>query len=307
MSDFFNPSDGYSMLEDIRENRVKMGLGIGIFLSDQYLRYKKGQFVIICGSDNCGKTAWVLWYYCVLSLKHGLTWDIYSAENSLTSLQRDIMAFLSGKQLNKMSESELLRNFDLMNQYFRFIKNDEQYTATELLKISASTKSDGLLIDPFNALKSVGGNKHEADYATCGEIRIFCHKTKKSVYVNTHLVTEAARKVYPKDHDYAGHLMPPNKSDIEGGQKFANRCDDFITIHRMTQHETRKTFTEVHVRKVKDTITGGGVTMLEAPIIFKMWDYSRFECGEQNPLALPKQTENTNLLKSFANDSDFEF
>jgi len=307
MSNFFSPADGYDKLEDIRENRVKMGLGIGIHLSDQHLIFKKGQFVIITGHDNVGKTAWVLWYYCVLSIKYGLTWDIYSAENSLTSLQRDIMSFLSGKQLNRMSEKELARSFETMNQYFKFIRNDEQYTATELLKIAATTKSDGLLIDPFNALVSVGGNKHEADYATCGEIRIFCHKTKKSVYVNTHLVTEAARKVYPKDHDLAGHLMPPNKSDIEGGQKFANRCDDFICLHRLTQHDTRKTFTEVHVRKVKDTITGGSVTLLDRPLIFKMWDYSRFECGEQNPLAMPSLTENTNLLKSFANESNFEF
>ena len=288
MSDFYAPSDGFNVLEDIRENRIKLGLGIGITMPDNHLRYKKGQFVIVTGHDNVGKTAWVLWYYCVLSVKHGLTWDIYSAENSLSSLQRDIMSFMSGKQLNKMSESEMMQAFEKMNRHFRFIRNDNLYNAKELLSIAGGTKADGLLIDPFNSLRSNGGNKHEDDYATCGDIRIFCHKTKKSVYVNTHLVTEAARKVYPKDHDLAGHLLPPNKSDVEGGQKFANRCDDFITIHRMTQHPERKNWTEVHVRKVKETITGGGVTMLDTPIIFKFFDHSKFYCSDTNPLQQPE-------------------
>ena len=112
-----------------------------------------------------------------------------------------------------------------------------------------------------------------------------CNTKKKSVYVNAHLVTEAARKKYPKDHEYEGHQMPPSKSDTEGGQKFANRCDDFITIHRMTQFEPRKNFTEIHVRKVKETITGGSVTPLDRPLIFKMWNFTRFEIGESNPIA----------------------
>ena len=32
--------------------------------------------------------------------------------------------------------------------------------------------------------------------------------------------------------------MPPNASDIEGGGKFVNRCDDFIVIHRYIFHPT---------------------------------------------------------------------
>lgn len=281
---FFDPSDGYAMLEDIREGRVKMGLGMGMEIVDRHLRFKSGQFVMVNGHDNVGKTAWILWYFCVLSVKYGLTWDIYSAENSLASLKRDVMQFMNGKQLSRMSESEFHRAIEYMNQHFKFIRNDQTYTAKDILKISGSSKGSGLLIDPFNSLRGNGGNKHEEDYDVCGDIRVFCNKTKKSVYVNAHLVTEAARKKYPKDHDFEGHLMPPSKADTEGGQKFANRCDDFITCHRMTQHEGRKNWTEIHVRKVKETITGGGVTMLENPIIFKFWDYSRFEVGETDPI-----------------------
>ncbi|NBN88411.1 MAG: hypothetical protein EBV32_04925 [Proteobacteria bacterium] len=284
--DFFcDPSEALDVLDNIREGRVKMGLGIGDPMSDQYLRYKQGQFVMINGADNTGKTTWILWYFVVLALKHKITFDIFSAENSIASLKRDIMQFMTGKELRKLSDIEYRRAFDEMNFYFKFIRNDKTYTVQELLKISAQSPNKCLLIDPWNSLRGNGGNKHEEDYDACGDIRVFCNTTKKSVYVNAHLVTEAARKKFPKDHEYEGHQMPPSKSDTEGGQKFANRCDDFITIHRMTQFEARKNFTEVHVRKVKETITGGGVTQLDRPIIFKFWNYTRFEVGERNPIA----------------------
>jgi hypothetical protein len=53
----------------------------------------------------------------------------------------------------------------------------------------------------------------------------------------------------------------------------------------MTQFEQRKNFTEIHVRKVKETITGGSVTPLDRPLIFKMWNFTRFDIGEVNPIA----------------------
>jgi hypothetical protein len=282
---FCEPSEAIDMLDNIREGRVKLGLGIGDELSDNHLRYKQGQFVMVNGADNTGKTTWILWYFVVLALKHKITFDIYSAENSIASLKRDIMQFMTGKTLNKLTDLEYRRAFDEMNHYFKFIRNDIIYNIKELLAISAQSDSKCLLIDPWNSLKGSGGNKHEEDYEACGEIRVFCNTKKKSVYVNAHLVTEAARKKYAKDHEYEGHQMPPSKSDTEGGQKFANRCDDFITIHRMTQFEARKNFTEIHVRKVKETITGGSVTPLDRPLIFKMWNFTRFEVGERNPIA----------------------
>jgi hypothetical protein len=60
--------------------------------------------------------------------------------------------------------------------------------------------------------------------------------------------------------------MPPMASDVEGGGKFVNRADEFIVVHRYTQHETDWIFTDVHVRKVKELETGGRPTALEQPI-----------------------------------------
>ena len=307
---FYGASEGNSQLEAIREGRVKMGLGIGIQSVDDFLRYKQGQFNMMNSHDNTGKTTWMLWYFCVLSSLHGLTWDIFSSENSIVSLKRDVMQFMQGQRLDKMSEEKFYRSVDEMNQSFNFIKTDVMYTADQILSIASSTKSTGLLIDPYNSLKSDGknANKHLEDYDICANIRIFCKKTNKTVYVNAHLVTEAARRRYPKEHIYEGHLTPAEKADCEGGQKFANRADDFLTGHRMTQHEQRKNIFELHVRKVKETITGGAQTPRDKPIEFVFDNYKGFLVNGVNPLKIEeKQTDLKTSLNGFKNDNNFEF
>lgn len=291
----FEPSAGREFVEGIKNGTIKKGLGIGDKVCDQHLSYKPEQLVFINGHDNVGKTDWLLWYYVVLSTKYNLKWDIFSSENSIGSLKTKIIQFMSGVNIFKMTDLMVQRKLDELTEYFTFIRNDKLFDARQIMDISATTNSNGLMIDPYNSLKGMGlgNNKHEEDYEICSLMRVFAKQTKKSVYVNTHLVTEAARKKYPKDHQFEGHLMAPDKADTEGGQKFANRADDFISIHRMTQHETRFNITEVHVRKVKETLTGGGVTNRENPLLFTMHNHCKFTIGGIDVLEQPHQTLTT--------------
>jgi hypothetical protein len=82
-----------------------------------------------------------------------------------------------------------------------------------------------------------------------------------------HAVTEAQRR---KGDD--GLPVAPYAEDTEGGGKFVNRADCFITIHRKVQapdHNIKKT-TEIHIRKVRETETGGQPTPIDDPILFTM-------------------------------------
>jgi len=49
-------------------------------------------------------------------------------------------------------------------------------------------------------------------------------------------------------------------SDTEGGISLGNRADDYMTIHRMTNHPDLWMMTEVTVGKIKDVETGGKCT-----------------------------------------------
>jgi hypothetical protein len=82
-----------------------------------------------------------------------------------------------------------------------------------------------------------------------------------------HAVTEAQRR---KGDD--GLPVAPYAEDTEGGGKFVNRADCFLTIHRKVQHpdHAQRKVTEFHVRKVRDVETGGQPTSLDDPIRFEM-------------------------------------
>jgi hypothetical protein len=128
------------------------------------------------------------------------------------------------------------------------------------------------MIDPYNSLKiDLSGfsklSTHEYHYEALSEIKAFGQKNNFGWFVNHHAVTAAART---KDAEKK-YVQAPGKQDTEGGQKVANKTDDFLTIHRITQHPTDWMITEVHVRKIKDTETGGRPTPLEMPVKFEMY------------------------------------
>ncbi len=260
-------ADGY--LASVRDGSLKQGLDIGCKLDD-YLRYKPGTFNLIMGQSNVGKTDWVLWYMTALTLKHKLNWLIFSSENSIGSLKRKILQFWTGSDLNKLSDEEFNAANFKMNRFFKFINTDALYTARDLMKIFEANRElfDGAIIDPYNSLLiPKGENQHTYDYEIASEIRLFCKRMNKTVYILAHAVTNSIRLVHSKDHRYAGLPQPPTQSDIEGGGKWVNRADDFLVIHRYPAHESEWMYTMVHVKKVKETETGGKPTFLDAPVI----------------------------------------
>ena len=86
--------------------------------------------------------------------------------------------------------------------------------------------------------------------------------------------------------------VPPSASDAEGGGKWVNRADDFIVIHRYVQSPSDWMITEVHVKKVKETETGGRPTFLTDPVRFRLEAGTKFLNNNVNALEL-KQINNT--------------
>lgn len=252
-------------LEDYHSGKIKLGYGINNPL-DEYLRAKHGQLNIINGIDNVGKTVWILWYFLQLSIVHNLKWVIYSGENKTGQLVRQLIQFYSGKYIKSMDLGEVFKHELQINEWFTFVDNKHFYKSSELFKIFNDIDCFGCLIDPFTGLDREF--THAANYEFLNECRAFCNQTGKSIYVNTHVHSEASRRTYGDKSPFTGYVMPPLKSQSEGGQPFANRPDDFITIHRLVGHPHRNTITEAYIRKVKDTETGGKVSPIDAPIEF---------------------------------------
>lgn len=284
---YTKPFDEITGLDEIRLGKVQQGLGIGVEGFDSYVRWKQGQFNMVNGHDNVGKTDVLLWYFVCMAKLHNKKLLIYSSENTIRSQVFKIFNFWTGKRLDKdfrIDDKGYQRTLNEISDCFEFIPNNKRYSAYDIIDIASKKQHDGLLIDPFNSLMVETGNKHQEDYDICANLRIFASQYNTTVFVNAHLVTQAARNRYPKEHDYEGHLAAPEKADTEGGQKFANRADDFYTVHRMTQHPDRWNIGELHVRKVKETITGGTVTPRDSPIELRWDNHCKYFINNVNPL-----------------------
>jgi len=269
MDNIHNATFDDNYLKSVRDGTLKQGLGIGCGL-DENLVFKYGTFNLVMGRNNVGKTDWLLWYMVALSVRHKISWLVFSSENRIGSLKRKILQFWTGKDLANLTEDEFNEANRNMNFYFKFIKTDKLYEAGALLKIFEENKEqfDAAIIDPYNSLTIPSGvNQHLYDYEVAARIRLFCIKENKSVYIVAHAATDSLRRVHPKGHQYAGFPSPPNEADIEGGGKWGNKTDDFIVIHRYTSHKAEWMYTHVHVKKVRETETGGKPTFIDDPIV----------------------------------------
>ena len=262
-------------LKDIRTGKIKEGEKIDIQEIDEYLRFKEGNFNVVLGHANVGKTTVILYLMLVYAKRLGKRWLVFSSENEPHSIVRKLLEFLEQKPINKIQETEFEKHLEFINAHFKIIDSSSLYTYRKLIELSNAIKNaweyHGLLIDPYNSLikdpemsKSIGG--HEYDYQATTEIRLFAKKNNITVWLNTHANTNALRIKHPIGHEYVGHPIPPMASDVEGGGKFVNRADDFIVIHRYIQHPTEWMISHIHVRKVKEIETGGRPTPIDEPI-----------------------------------------
>jgi len=270
-------------LLDYKNGKIKQGLKIDCKL-DEFLVYKQKQVNIILGHDNVGKSYFIFWYFLTLALKHDLKFCIWAGENQYGQILRDMIQMYTGVNFKELNENLIRKYSAYLEQYFDFIDNSKLYTPKQLLDEFNKSDADGFLIDPFTGLQRQYG--YEGNYEFLNMTRQFVNETGKTIYINTHPTSESGRQgnLFQKGHMWEGHLRPPMAAYVEGGKSFLNRCDDFITIHRLVKHESMKYVTLISVDKIKDVDTGGKQTLLDDYIFC---DFNRglgFELYGINPL-----------------------
>tara|TARA_Y100000114_G_scaffold144846_1_gene153886 strand:- start:1179 stop:2084 length:906 start_codon:yes stop_codon:yes gene_type:complete len=265
-------------LQDIRNGTVKEGLALGVKEIDEFFRFKFSSFDIFLGHANSGKTTLTLFLMLLYSVKHKLRWLVFSSENEPFTLIKRLIEMLSAEPINKISNKDFIDNKEFVYSHFKFIDCNHLFSYASLLELAKEIKKawdyHGFLVDPYNSLmkdrnKLKGLSSHDYDYEATSELRVFCKKHNVSIWLCTHAATEALRKKHKDSDEYAGHPIPPMASDVEGGGKFVNRCDCFVVIHRYVQHPTNWMYSFVHIRKVKNTDSGGRPTPIDNPIKLK--------------------------------------
>jgi len=230
---------------------------------------------VINGHSNVGKTTTMLYLIANSAVRHDWKWVIYSSENRTSSVKMSLMQFAMDKKVADMTFLERKQAYKWVGDHFIIINNNQIYGYADLIlffeKILNQQPIDAVFIDPYNSLKldmrNTGISTHDYHYEAASEFLTFTKTNNIAVWVNAHAVTEAQRRKGPD-----GLPVAPYAEDTEGGGKFVNRADCFMTIHRKVQAmdpEIRK-MSELHVRKVRDVETGGKPTPLEDPYCIMM-------------------------------------
>lgn len=270
-----NPTEpGLELIADpaVYEKEVLSGYYMEVakygFELDNFCPAKLAQLTVIVGHTNVGKTTVIVWLLSKL-IKQGRKVLIYSAENRISVLHKQLVRFVTGNPEVTASQLAAIRN------QVRYIKHERHYSYRDMLNqatylLDAGFDFDFFLVDPYNALRIDNKervNTHDYHYQAAEEMRLFTINTNKSIFLNCHTVTEAQRVKPNAD----GHRPAPLDSDVEGGGKFPNKADDTIVIHRQISSmiEGEKYISEIHVRKVRNQEFGGEPTPFEKPVKIK--------------------------------------
>lgn len=270
-------------LKDYKDDKIEKGLRIGCELDD-FVVYKRGQLNIILGHDNIGKSYWSEWYFLTVALRHGLRFVLLMDENRKGKVIRDMIQMYYGQDFMSLTHREIEECNDKIEEHFKFIDNRNEYTPEEVVQIFTETDCDAGFIDPYNGLNSTFN--YDINYKNMRLFKRFTKQTNRTIYISAHPATASGRRgaSYPESHEWAGHTMPPIKSDIEGGKPFTNKLDDLIIAHRLIDHKTMWRFTMIEVKKVKDTDTGGRQTWINEPLLFDYNNGHGFVIGGKDPL-----------------------
>ncbi len=266
----------YDWIESYVAGDIPVGLSTGNKYVDEHFVFKK-EFVMINGHSNIGKTTFALWMLVASAMNHDWTWVIYSSENKTAAVKMKLMQFALNKQIGRTTYQERAKARKWVEEHFVVIDNSKVYSYTDIIifceKIyrERDGKVDGLFVDPYNSLKiEMSGNRgvgvHEYHYEAASEFLTFSNNMEIACWVNAHSVTESQRR---KGDD--GLPVAPFAEDTEHGGKWVNRSDCFITLHRKIQHQDvlQRRVIEMHVRKVRETDTGGKPTPFAQPLYFE--------------------------------------
>lgn len=274
MSFISSDDSDFNWISSFISGAITQGMPIGIPEMDRHWRYKKN-FTIINGHSNIGKTTFALYLQVASAMKFNWKWAVYSSENKTAAIKMRLMTFAMGMPINQMTNAQVRSSYEWVNKHFVIIDNSQTYSVHDIIlfshKLMNNEGIDGVFIDPYNGLKRDMKNAyslgvHEYDYEAVSELLTMSNSSNIAVWLNVHAVTEAQR-VKGKD----GLPVPPFAEQTEGGAKFVNRADDFITLHRKIQHPdpAMRRLVEMHIRKIRETETGGSPTGFEEPLTFQ--------------------------------------
>jgi twinkle protein len=249
----FSPSDFHSQVLDLYRGNVAQPLGFGYTELDKHYRVKPGQFHVVTGIPNHGKSNFMDQLAVNLAEQQGWRFAIFSPEHST----EQHIARLAEKRMRapfyegpspRAGEPQVKEALAWLEDHFQFIDSSEHTPTADWIIDRAKALAlrhgiNGLVVDPYNEIEaSRPPNITETEFIsqTISKFKRFGTTHDVAVWIVAH-----PHKI-GKEAD--GSEPPPGLYQISGSAHWRNKADAGIVVHRDFDRQV----TQVFVKKIRE-------------------------------------------------------
>lgn len=254
------PIEGLHMASDYAEAVMSLyrgtgpkPLSTGFAEMDNAFRVLPGQFVVVTGIPNHGKSRWLDQVAVQMSRLHNWTWGVFSPETGNENHIVDLVEIWAGRPFfdgptPRVSERELRDGLNWIEDRFFFIGTTEHTPSVDWILERARAAVirhgiRGLIIDPYNEIEAsrpAGMTETEFVSQLISKFKQFAKAHDVTVFMVVHptkLKTETGMSKEPV----------PGLYDLSGSAHWRNKADAGLVVYR--DYEENKTL--VYAKKIR--------------------------------------------------------
>jgi twinkle protein len=228
------------------ENGVE-NFTIGLDGSDNYFKMSFGEWSVVSGIPNSGKSDVLDQVLCNITMRHGFRCAMFSPESFPYEAH---IKRIANKLLSKNCNNDDLNSVkDFIEEHFYWVKIDlENLTLKSILdafkKLVFQKGINVCVIDPWNMLDHSAQRDHSYIGKTLSQLTQFCQQTKTHLFLVAH-----PRKIESE----GGQYKKPTLYDISGSADFFNKAYNGLIIYRNIGQRTEygSDSVRIYVEKVK--------------------------------------------------------
>ena len=247
------PLEGVLNLDNIwqsvltyNENGVK-NYSIGLPNAENYFKMELGQWSVVTGIPNSGKSDVIDQICCNMALKYDMRCAMFAPESF--PYEGHIKRIANKLNQTNCNNDQLNETKDFIQDHFYWVKIDlENLTLKGILNafrdLVFQKGINVCVIDPWNMLDHSAQRDHSYIGRALSEITQFCQQT------NTHLFLVAhPRKIESEN----GRYKKPTLYDISGSADFFNKAYNGLIVYRCIGERTKynSDVVKIYIEKVK--------------------------------------------------------
>lgn len=228
------------------ENGIK-NYSIGLSGGDEYFKMSMGEWSVVSGIPNSGKSDVLDQVLCNIAMKHDFRCAMFSPESY--PYEGHIKRIANKLMSKNCSNDDLDAVKNFIEQHFYWIKIDlENLTLKSILdafkQLVFRKGINVCVIDPWNMLDHSAQRDHSYIGRTLSEITQFCQQTKTHLFLVAH-----PRKIESE----GGQYKKPTLYDISGSADFFNKAYNGLIVYRNIGQKTSygSDSVKIYVEKVK--------------------------------------------------------